>query len=225
MAGRKSKAERQRMMNEGRAKLDAAKGKTPAQPAVATPPAAIPDHPNTPQSDGGNSAPTGQNDRDGEAAGAESPKPQAQSPVVPIRPIDPAPRTQPKPQPQASQAPAPEPETPQAVPSQLDQLARAQDIAKRAPNRPIVPPRIAKAPKPGEKWDLSEVERKAGYVRPCRRTYMHVSCRQLTTVTQDTAETFARKPRHFKRAYCAGCRNDFPVTEFVWEGTHEPVGS
>ena len=41
---------------------------------------------------------------------------------------------------------------------------------------------------------LSEEERKRGFVRPVRRTYVHEKCKTSTTMEQALAETYARDP-------------------------------
>lgn len=89
---------------------------------------------------------------------------------------------------------------------------------------------------------LSAEERAKGYVRPVRRTYVHVGlspemsgivlvragmngCGSRTTMAQSLAETYARDPSFYTGTYCASCQDHRPLTEFVWEGTTEQVGS
>ncbi len=91
---------------------------------------------------------------------------------------------------------------------------------------------------------LSVEERAKGYVRPVRRTYIHVgrepvmkghvlikpgngACGTRTTMGRAIAETYARDPRFYSATFCATCRDHFPVGadgEFIWEGTTEKVG-
>lgn len=72
---------------------------------------------------------------------------------------------------------------------------------------------------------LSEEERAKGFVRPVRRSYVHSTCRTVTTMGQALAETYARDPNFYGATYCVHCSKHRPVAEFVWEGTQEVVGS
>lgn len=72
---------------------------------------------------------------------------------------------------------------------------------------------------------LSEKERKAGFVRPVRRSYVHDACGTVTTMSQAIAETYARDPRFYGSTYCVRCQMHRPVAEFTWDGTTERVGS
>lgn len=75
---------------------------------------------------------------------------------------------------------------------------------------------------------LSETERAKGFVRPVRRSYVHLRCGVLTTMGQALAETFARQPDFYSGTFCAGCGTHFPVGEdgeFIWDGTKEKVGT
>lgn len=76
---------------------------------------------------------------------------------------------------------------------------------------------------------LSDEERAKGFVRPVRRSYIHLLCGGVTTMGQTIAETYARDPYFYGGTYCATCRSHFNVGasgEFVWsiprEGT--PLG-
>jgi hypothetical protein len=75
---------------------------------------------------------------------------------------------------------------------------------------------------------LAEEERAKGFVRPVRRTYVHLICRSETTMGQALAETYARDPYFYSGTFCCGCGKHFPVGEdgeFVWKGTNEKVGT
>lgn len=75
---------------------------------------------------------------------------------------------------------------------------------------------------------LSEEERAKGFVRPIRRSYVHLKCGVKTTMGQTIAETYARDFRFYSGTFCAGCGGHFPVGEdgeFVWDGTSEKVGT
>jgi len=64
---------------------------------------------------------------------------------------------------------------------------------------------------------LSEEERKKGYVRPLRRTYIHTKCGVATTMHEFFAETYARNPKFYGSTYCVECQMHLPVNEFTWE--------
>ena len=68
-------------------------------------------------------------------------------------------------------------------------------------------------------------ERKKGFVRPVRRSYMHDRCGSLTTMGLALAETYARDPKFYSGTFCCACAAHFPVAEFYWAGTTERVGS
>jgi hypothetical protein len=64
---------------------------------------------------------------------------------------------------------------------------------------------------------LSEDERKKGFVRPVRRSYVHDACGRSTRMSDELAETYARDPSFYGATYCVGCQKHLPVAEFVWE--------
>ncbi|HZQ01399.1 MAG TPA: hypothetical protein VFB13_17775 [Reyranella sp.] len=75
---------------------------------------------------------------------------------------------------------------------------------------------------------LAAEERAKGFVRPVRRTYIHLKCGVATTMSHTIAETYARDPKFYSGTFCCGCRAHFPVGsdgEFVWDGTQEKVGT
>ena len=75
---------------------------------------------------------------------------------------------------------------------------------------------------------LSEAERKKGFVRPVRRSYLHQKCGTVTTMGRALAETYARDPHFYSGTMCVNCGAHFPVGadgEFTWEGTSEKVGT
>lgn len=75
---------------------------------------------------------------------------------------------------------------------------------------------------------LAEEERAKGFVRPVRRSYVHLKCGVVTTMGQALAETYACNPYFYSGTFCCGCRTHFPVGEdgeFVWDGTDEKVGT
>jgi len=72
---------------------------------------------------------------------------------------------------------------------------------------------------------LSEQERALGFVRQVRTRYYHIICGSVTTMGPAIAETYARDPKFYGSTYCCQCSMHRPVSEFVWEGTLEAVGS
>lgn len=72
---------------------------------------------------------------------------------------------------------------------------------------------------------LSAAERAKGFVRPVRRTYTHQKCGSNTTMGLALAETYARDPGFYSGTFCVRCQAHYPLSEFVWDGTHEVLGS
>jgi hypothetical protein len=70
---------------------------------------------------------------------------------------------------------------------------------------------------------LSDDERAKGFVRPVRRSYVHLKCGAVTTMGLALAETYARDPEFYTGTFCTACRAHFPigvVGEFRWwDGT------
>lgn len=80
----------------------------------------------------------------------------------------------------------------------------------------------------GAYWILSDEERAKGFVRPVRRSYRHGACGTITTMGQRIAETYARQPDFYNATFCCACGGHFPVGEhgeFLWDKTHEKVGT
>lgn len=75
---------------------------------------------------------------------------------------------------------------------------------------------------------LCDAERAKGFVRPVRRSYIHLLCGGVTTMGQSIAETYARDPYFYSGTFCIDCGKHFPVGEdgeFVWAGTDIKVGT
>jgi hypothetical protein len=72
---------------------------------------------------------------------------------------------------------------------------------------------------------LSDAERAKGFVRPVRFSYTHNACGTSTKMAVSIAETYARDPSFYSGTFCTQCSSHFPLSEFVWEGTREVVGS
>lgn len=67
---------------------------------------------------------------------------------------------------------------------------------------------------------LSDADRARGFVRPVRRTYIHLPCGTYTTMNQAIAETYARDPSFYGATFCVQCSMHRPVGEdgeFVWQ--------
>ncbi len=76
---------------------------------------------------------------------------------------------------------------------------------------------------------LSVEDRAAGFVRPLRFSYRHISCNAATTVAQSIAETYARNPKFYGGTFCAQCGSHFPLQidgqpQFLWTSDGQPVG-
>ena len=75
---------------------------------------------------------------------------------------------------------------------------------------------------------LSAEERAKGFVRPVRRSYLHLVCGAVTTMSQGIAETYAANPQFYGATYCCHCQQHCRVGadgEFIWienDGTEGP---
>lgn len=74
-------------------------------------------------------------------------------------------------------------------------------------------------------WVLTEEERKKGFVRPLRRSYIHEICGTLTKMGLALCETYAREPKFYSHTFCVHCAEHRPVEEFRWEEDGQIVGS
>jgi len=66
-------------------------------------------------------------------------------------------------------------------------------------------------PKCGRYWTQEDLDR--------------AKCGAKTTMALPLAETYARNPKFYGSTFCCGCGSHYPVSEFVWDGTEEIVGS
>lgn len=106
----------------------------------------------------------------------------------------------------------------------LDKLPPTVDREKQtlADGRPVTPDHRDLKPN-GQQKDyvvLSAEERAKGFVRPVRRSYVHLKCGAATTMSQSIAETYARDPDFYSGTFCVACRAHFRVGEdgeFVWD--------
>jgi len=72
---------------------------------------------------------------------------------------------------------------------------------------------------------LSDEERAKGFVRPVRMRYIHKTCGMVTTMNRSIAETYARNPKFYNGTFCVGCKQHYPLDQFVWDGTDIQVGA
>jgi len=75
---------------------------------------------------------------------------------------------------------------------------------------------------------LSEEERAKGFIRPVRKSYIHLKCGTETTMGLSIAETYARNPKFYSGTFCCGCGSHYPVGEdgeFIWSNTDQKVGT
>lgn len=92
---------------------------------------------------------------------------------------------------------------------------------------------------------LSDEERAKGFIRPLRKSYIHVGvggheidpddrskhgrtgrgCGVQTRMGLILCETYARDPKFYGSTYCVGCEMHLPVNEFVWDEDGQVVGS
>lgn len=72
---------------------------------------------------------------------------------------------------------------------------------------------------------LNEEERKNGWIRPLRTSYVHNACGRVTRMGMELCETYAREPKFYGKTFCVGCRAHLPVCEFRWVEDNEVVGS
>ena len=66
---------------------------------------------------------------------------------------------------------------------------------------------------------LSADQRAAGFVRPRRLSYRHLTCGSVTTMGGAIADTYARDPHFYGATFCVRCSMHRPVGEdgeFVW---------
>lgn len=73
-------------------------------------------------------------------------------------------------------------------------------------------------------WILSDEERAKGFVKPVRRSYIHLPCYCTTTMNIKLAETYATNPWFYNGTFCANCRKHFPLNEFRWKNNDGTEG-
>jgi len=69
---------------------------------------------------------------------------------------------------------------------------------------------------------LNAEERARGFVRPVRRSYVHIVCGTATSMPQAIAETYARDPTFYGGTFCVRCGTHFPLVlvgqrQFRWD--------
>jgi hypothetical protein len=107
-----------------------------------------------------------------------------------------------------------------------DDKVTASGLPPKEPNNPSVPnSELKENGQYKDYWVLSPEERAKGYVRPVRYSYVHKTCGVCTSMSDALSETYARNPKFYGYTFCVGRKNHFPVSEFLWDGTDEEVGS
>lgn len=77
---------------------------------------------------------------------------------------------------------------------------------------------------------LSEEERKKGFVRPLRRSYIHKLCGGRTDMGLALCETYARNPKFYGGTFCCGCGKHYNLLDengerqFHWVEDGKGVG-
>lgn len=61
------------------------------------------------------------------------------------------------------------------------------------------------------------------FVQPIRDTYVHEDCGSSTTMGSALAESFARDPSQYGKTFCAECGDYYPLSQFTWQGSGQPV--
>jgi hypothetical protein len=64
---------------------------------------------------------------------------------------------------------------------------------------------------------LTEEERRKGFVKPVRSSYVHDKCRSITTMGRALSETYARDPYFYSGTFCCNCGAHFDLSEFHWQ--------
>ena len=76
---------------------------------------------------------------------------------------------------------------------------------------------------------LTDDERANGFVRPVRKSYVHLICGGRTKIGLAIAETYARNPTFYGATFCCHCGKHFVLRDadgshsFVWDDG-SPVG-
>lgn len=77
----------------------------------------------------------------------------------------------------------------------------------------------------GERQDDGQYENyptvdEGEFVQEVRYTYVHDvnagGCGEITTMSDELAESVARDPTYYGRTFCCGCNDHVPVDEVVW---------
>lgn len=64
--------------------------------------------------------------------------------------------------------------------------------------------------------DVDQYNKTGGYVG---------GCGVVTKMNKTISETYARDHKFYGSTFCMGCGTHLPVSEFVWDGTNDLVGS
>lgn len=69
------------------------------------------------------------------------------------------------------------------------------------------------SPKVGKYWTQAELDK------------IGAGCNQVTLISPEIAETYARSPHFYGATYCTTCQKHLPIDEFVWTADGERLGS
>lgn len=64
---------------------------------------------------------------------------------------------------------------------------------------------------------LTKEERRKGFVKPVRRSYVHRKCGSVTTMGVALSETYARDPNFYSGTFCCHCGEHFGLEQFEWD--------
>jgi len=64
--------------------------------------------------------------------------------------------------------------------------------------------------------EVDQFNQKDGYIG---------GCGTLTKMNRGISETYARDPNFYGATFCVGCGTHLPLSEFVWDGSYDLVGS
>jgi hypothetical protein len=59
--------------------------------------------------------------------------------------------------------------------------------------------------------------------QPIRYDYIHNKCGVETRMPSHCARTYAVDPNYYSMTFCVGCKDYFPVSEFVWKADRKPI--
>lgn len=73
-------------------------------------------------------------------------------------------------------------------------------------------------------WQPTQEQRRKGFIRPPRRSYLHRDCGTVSTLDIPTSELMAINPSSLPKLMCDHCKDAFYADQFTWMDD-ETVGS